>query len=141
MRNDMHRREFFASIARGAVVAGAVSSATFPADANESASSGPNEQVGVLVDTTKCIGCRKCEYACARANRSVEVDIKEFDDVSVFDAPRRMTPDSLTVVNRYVHTLDPAHPVYVKIQCMHCVKPCCVSACIVGRCIGKRTVP
>lgn len=128
----MHRREFLATVTRGAVMAGAAGHVGMSACANDSVPEVSDEQVGVLVDTTKCIGCRKCEYACARANRSGGADVQEFNDMSVFDTPRRMTADSLTVVNRYANTRDAARPIYVKVQCMHCVKPCCVSACIVG---------
>ncbi len=128
----MKRREFLAAVTRGAALAGAASQVSLPASASESAPETSQEQVGVLVDTTKCIGCRKCEYACARANRPAGADVKEFNDMSVFDAPRRMTPESLTIVNRYDNPQNPERPVFVKFQCMHCLKPCCVSACIVG---------
>jgi Fe-S-cluster-containing dehydrogenase component len=127
----MNRREFFVA-ATGGVAAAGITQLALPAGASESASGRLDEQVGVLVDTTKCIGCRKCEYACARANRPSGASVVEFNDMSVLDAPRRMTVDALTVVNRYANPADPAHPAYVKVQCMHCVRPCCVSACIVG---------
>jgi Fe-S-cluster-containing dehydrogenase component len=38
----------------------------------------------------------------------------------------------LTVVNQFENEKNPLLPVFVKIQCMHCEKPACVSACIVG---------
>ncbi len=121
----MNRRQFLIAATGSVALAGT-------AQAGESPSTNGEEQVGVLVDTTKCIGCRKCEYACARANRSGEVSVKEFDDASVFEQPRRMKAGTLTVVNRYGNPADESHPTYVKIQCMHCVRPNCVSACIVG---------
>jgi len=43
-----------------------------------------------------------------------------------------MTKDALTIVNRYPNPADATRPIYVKLQCMHCVRPNCVSACIVG---------
>lgn len=120
----MNRRAFLAAVAGGTAVAGGV---TPVAVATESA-----EPMGVLVDTTQCVGCRKCEFACARANRPGGAAMAEFDDLSVLETPRRMTPEALTVVNRYPNPANAALPIHVKIQCMHCLRPSCVSACIVG---------
>jgi Fe-S-cluster-containing dehydrogenase component len=87
---------------------------------------------GVLVDTTECIGCRKCEFACAKSNELNTLPLEAFEDKSVLDRPRRMTEDAFTVVNRYDDASRPERPSFVKVQCMHCLKPACVSACLVG---------
>lgn len=89
------------------------------------------DPMGMLVDTTECIGCRKCEWACNEAQRLTHKPIQEFEDMSVFDRTRRMTSDAFTVVNRYDNPANPEKPVHVKIQCMHCLEPACVSACLV----------
>jgi Fe-S-cluster-containing dehydrogenase component len=49
----------------------------------------------------------------------------------VFQEQRRVTPDSLTVVNRYVDAAGGKPAVYRKVQCMHCNEPCCASVCLV----------
>jgi len=90
------------------------------------------EPYGMLVDTTQCIGCRKCEWACAQANRLSTQPSEAFEDQSVFDTPRRMTAKAYTVVNRYANPSNENQPIYTKIQCMHCLRPACASACIVG---------
>jgi Fe-S-cluster-containing dehydrogenase component len=126
----MNRRQFLVAVTGG--TAGALSQLIGPASASESTASDNDEQIGVLVDTTKCIGCRKCEYACARATGSQEVTVEQFENMAVFERPRRMTPEALTVVNRYDNPVNAARPIYIKIQCLHCLRPCCVSACIVG---------
>ena len=90
------------------------------------------DRMGVLVDTTVCIGCRNCEWACKQAHDLPTPPLETYEDKSVFAAPRRPDDTALTVVNRYP---DPTHPGVqhsVKVQCMHCAKPACVSACIVG---------
>ncbi len=87
---------------------------------------------GVLVDTTECIGCRKCEFACAKSNQLSELPLEAFEDKSVYDQPRRMTADAYTVVNRYNDAAQPEKPTFVKAQCMHCLRPACASACLVG---------
>jgi len=92
-------------------------------------------QVGCLVDTTLCIGCRQCEQACNIQNQLPRPDVP-FKDKSVFRQLRRPTIEAKTVVNEF-----PGYPsvdqsqkpnTYAKTQCMHCLDPACVSACIVG---------
>jgi formate dehydrogenase iron-sulfur subunit len=80
---------------------------------------------GVLVDTTKCIGCRACEAACAEANALPGPAM--LDDAAVFAKPRKTDTTSFTVVNK-AGTAAPAR--FVKQQCMHCVEPACASACL-----------
>ncbi|MBA4387249.1 MAG: 4Fe-4S ferredoxin [Verrucomicrobia bacterium] len=90
-------------------------------------------QWGVLVDTTRCIGCRRCEKACNDINADLpRKDAAAFKDNAVFGERRRMDAAAYTVVNRYQNRVDPAKPVFAKFQCMHCLYPACVSACIVG---------
>jgi len=90
------------------------------------------EWMGVLVDTTVCIGCRKCEWACNNANKLSQKSITEFEDKSVFEKMRRPDDTAYTVVNEYDNAANPQLPYHVKVQCMHCNSAACVSACIVG---------
>jgi formate dehydrogenase iron-sulfur subunit len=91
-----------------------------------------NDREGVLVDTTVCIGCRNCEFACKGANELPAGNIDSYADRSVFKKMRRPTNQSLTVVNEYHNPKNHYLPINVKVQCMHCDHPACVSACIVG---------
>lgn len=83
---------------------------------------------GVLFDSTKCIGCRKCEEACNKVNE-LPAPEKPFDDLTVLDTRRRTHAETFTVVNKYD---TGAKPVFRKIQCNHCLEPACASACFVG---------
>lgn len=105
----------------------------------DNASAGPQnlpgypDQYGVLVDTTVCIGCRRCEWACKEWNKLPnQKSLKEFeDDKAVFQKVRRTDADTYTVVNRFENPRDPSKPIYVKKQCMHCYEPGCASSCFV----------
>ncbi|MCS7280176.1 MAG: 4Fe-4S dicluster domain-containing protein [Desulfobacterota bacterium] len=83
------------------------------------------EFFGVLVDTTRCIGCRTCEASCAESH---SLPIPNIEDKSVFTKIRKPDEKTLTVVNRF---LTEKGEIYVKIQCMHCNQPGCVAACLV----------
>jgi formate dehydrogenase iron-sulfur subunit len=80
-------------------------------------------EVGVLVDTTKCAGCRMCEVACAQANGLPMPD----HSPEALAQERTMSETQRTVVNRYETDKG---TVSVKKQCMHCVQPACASACL-----------
>ncbi|MEW6066796.1 MAG: 4Fe-4S dicluster domain-containing protein [Nitrospirota bacterium] len=93
------------------------------------------DRYGVLVDITKCIGCRRCEWVCNEWNKNPNKPIKEFEasvdqEKSIFDEKRRTHAETFTVVNRFKSSKD-GTPIYVKRQCMHCEEPGCLSACFV----------
>ncbi len=135
----MNRRTFLK--VTGATVAASLPSRS--AQADESRAPDP-DHVGCLVDTTKCIGCRKCEEACNRANRLPMPD-KLFDDLWVLRERRRPDATRFTVVNSYPGKPSPVQQdrdrTNIKVQCMHCLDPACVSACIVGALTKSKTGP
>ncbi len=122
------RRGFFQALGLGAA------NAVTPPSPTKAASLDPpvGEGMGMLVDATECIGCRKCEYACDQANHLTDQPPGAFEDLSILDRERRMDEDSFTVVNRYPNPDNPEKPISVKFQCMHCLRPACASACLVG---------
>jgi len=93
------------------------------------------DHVGVLNDTTLCIGCRECEAACNRRNHLPRT-AAPFSDRDVLRTFRRPTDTAFTVVNQFQGSPSPDQAAllqtYCKVQCMHCLNPSCVSACIVG---------
>ncbi|WP_338669660.1 4Fe-4S dicluster domain-containing protein [Pseudodesulfovibrio methanolicus] len=123
------RRGFLGAVG----IAGAAS--TMPGTAQAWQSKAPPDPYGCLVDLTRCVGCRKCEQACKEVNDLPEPAVK-FDDLTVLDAKRRPDQNTFTVINRYytgrIDERDKLVPTFVKVQCMHCQDPACVSACITG---------
>jgi Fe-S-cluster-containing dehydrogenase component len=82
------------------------------------------EFVGVLTDTTRCIGCRACEKACAEAHG---FEIPDVENDNALEKERTPSEKSWTVVNRYETEKG---EVFVKKQCLHCWQPACASACL-----------
>jgi formate dehydrogenase iron-sulfur subunit len=121
---DLSRRRFFK--VAGAAGAAAVVARPTPVRASESAAIAA-ERRGVLVDTTKCIGCRGCEAACSETNRTKEPE--GAGQEAIFLKRRTTDQETYTVVNRYTH-LAAGKTRFVKTQCMHCVEPACASACL-----------
>jgi len=98
--------------------------------------SDPEREYGCLVDTTLCVGCRKCEQACNQRHH-LPMPGESFEELTILENERRMNETTYTVVNKYypknIGTLTwRQRPTFVKFQCMHCNDPSCVSACIVG---------
>jgi Fe-S-cluster-containing dehydrogenase component len=145
----LSRRTFFKVNAAGAAALVAA-----PRSASAATAVASPHARGVLVDTTRCIGCRACEAACAEAN-DLDEPAGAGDDV-VFARTRDTDQRTFTVVNRVpaAAARPQAVPIrFVKKQCMHCVDPACVSACPAralekspegpvtytgGRCLGCR---
>ena len=62
---------------------------------------------GCLVDTTLCVGCRKCEQACTSGS-SLPQPKESFEEMMVLENERRMDETSYTVVNKYYPRVDGA---------------------------------
>lgn len=124
---DLDRRSFIKTAAVGISAAALGTGKLKAADKTLS-----DDRIGILADTTVCAGCRHCEMACHNAHFSPALKPEDFSDRTVFRQYRRPDDKALTVVNEFPNEDNPLLPVYVKLQCMHCEKPACVSACIVG---------
>jgi formate dehydrogenase iron-sulfur subunit len=103
-------------------------------DARGKAAPAP-DYAAVLVDTTLCIGCRKCEEACNTRNHLPRT-ADSFENRDGLRTFRRPTVNAFTVVNKFPGSPSPDQAASAetncKVQCMHCLIPSCVSACIVG---------
>ncbi|MDP3064017.1 MAG: 4Fe-4S dicluster domain-containing protein [Chloroflexota bacterium] len=82
----------------------------------------------MLVDTTRCTGCRGCQVACKQWN--------DKPGESTTYSPTGSNPPRLSVKTWTYVDFRPAERTngqttwsFVKRQCMHCLDPACVSAC------------
>jgi len=120
----MDRRGFLKTVASTVGTAGGSLLLGSPARAKESRAA--TELMGVLVDTTRCIGCRSCEEACAEENGLPVPDIDSAGWDDVFEERRNPSVTQYSVVNRFGGDEE----IFVKKQCMHCNQPACAAACL-----------
>lgn len=86
----------------------------------------PREQmVGMLYDATLCVGCKTCMVACREAN-----GIAYEDGETLWDAPVDLSAQAKNIIKLYQE--DGGGSCFMKMQCMHCIDPACVSACMLG---------
>ena len=116
----MDRRQFFVTSATAGASALGIRKSQAATEKEK------QEFVGVLCDTTRCIGCRSCEVACSKWNGNFVPDVENDNALE----KRRDTSDKqYTVVNRFKTEKG---DVFVKRQCMHCWQAACVSMCLVN---------
>jgi formate dehydrogenase iron-sulfur subunit len=127
------RHHFFAQpVSRRKFLGGATLLALGPVLAfGEEEAGDPNQGGAVLVDLTRCVGCRSCENACLVRQGYPELPANSF---GYGPGDGQLTFKTRTFVDfPEVASLDKAaRRVPVKRQCMHCLDPACVSVCPVA---------
>jgi Fe-S-cluster-containing dehydrogenase component len=115
------------SLLKGALATGAAALSS-RAVASEGKVEPLPEAVGMLYDSTRCVGCRACVGACKEANH-LPAEPSEFG-ADHPEGPADLSAATKTVVQ--TRQLAGGETAFVKRQCMHCVDPACVSACMLG---------
>jgi Fe-S-cluster-containing dehydrogenase component len=137
----MERRDFLRSMAAGgAAAAGVTSSADEAAALQRLPKEMPPNAVGLLYDSTLCIGCKACVAGCKAANgmlAEISADQRAWNP-GTWDTPKGLSGRTLNTILVY---LDGAIEqkdredngfAFVKRQCLHCVDASCVSCCPVS---------
>ncbi len=118
---DRSRRSFL----KGLACAGATAAASAAPAAASEPRKAPDDAVGMLYDTTRCIGCKTCVVACHEAN-----DLPPDDRGNgLHDAPQALNDRTKNIIKLFK---DEHQRSYMKQQCMHCIDPGCVNACMIG---------
>jgi Fe-S-cluster-containing dehydrogenase component len=118
---DGTRRSFL----KGLATAGAAAATSaVPAVASERRKA-PADALGMLYDTTLCIGCKTCVVACQEANGLPRDDRRD----PLHDAPLALNDRTKNIIKLY---REGDRRSYMKKQCMHCIDPACAGACMIG---------
>jgi len=127
------RRDFLKGVLAGSAAATAAAVAE-PALARESLKR-PPEALGLLYDATLCVGCKACVAACKEANHNPP----EFSTVDhLWDTPLDTSGYTFNLIKMYRNGSMEAKDRelngygFMKVSCMHCADPSCVSACPVS---------
>ena len=140
------RRNFLKAVAAGA---GAVALSPALARAAGNSPSFKPDEVGMLYDSTICVGCKACVYSCRKANFEKDASTVQDADGLIGQAinsesaftiapkdavdTRWADVDELDYRTKNIIKMyrdpDTGEFAFIKRQCMHCNAPGCVSAC------------
>lgn len=89
------------------------------------------EFYGILYDSTRCKGCRGCEFDCAEAH-NLPTPVKDVPAI------RKTDETCNSVINTYETDKG---KVFIKRQCMHCNEPACAASCLTKAMCKNTTGP
>ncbi|MGI9133426.1 MAG: hydrogenase 2 operon protein HybA [Rhodoferax sp.] len=128
-----NRRDYLKGCLAGG---GAAASALAPAvaDARETLQR-PPEGLGLLYDSTLCVGCQACVAACKQVNEN-PAEFRTLD--KLWDSPLDTSGHTFNIIKVYSNgngetkNAEQNGFAFMKTSCMHCADPSCVSACPVS---------
>jgi len=84
----------------------------------------------MLIDVSKCIGCRACQVACKQWH---ELPAEETTNRGTYENPPDLSADTWTkVIFKEYGDNGTLRWLFRKEQCMHCTDPACVNVCPTG---------
>lgn len=137
-RQNLNRRDFLKGVTATAGTATAAAVAVV-VPTEEAAARGnltlPPQALGLLFDSTLCVGCKACVTACKIAN---DKPMTVPPDQPYLDETTDLSHTALNVIKMYtdgspeVKDRETDGFAFIKHSCMHCVDPSCVSVCPVS---------
>lgn len=137
---SLKRRDFLTQAGCGGVAVAAAAAVAAPTEAEAFTLARPNKPlppkaVGILFDSTLCVGCKACVSGCKEANHLPQ-DVNTAE--ALWDTPIGLSDKTFNIIKLYADGAaqhkDQTQDGYafIKQSCMHCVDPSCVSACPVS---------
>jgi formate dehydrogenase iron-sulfur subunit len=119
---QLTRRDFL-KVSGAGLGTSLASGSLLPAARAEGAGPSPDD-LCILYDPSKCIGCRACQMACKRWN-----DLpREPDDVQgIYETPLGLSATTWTLIKLNKRSEEDWH--FFNYQCMHCTDAACVTVC------------
>jgi len=128
---EIKRRDFLKVAAAGGLMVAANAGPALARDAKARITGA----VGLLYDSTVCVGCKACVSACKQYNETPP-SFSSSDEL--WDNPLDNDSKTYNSIKLYkdgtaeVKDREKDGHAYIKRQCMHCVDPACASACPVS---------
>jgi formate dehydrogenase iron-sulfur subunit len=82
------------------------------------------QRYGMLADSIRCIGCKRCMSACKRWN-----NLRVERDELVTDRETHLNANNWKIINLRTDAKNRAKRHYVQWSCQHCIEPACVGVC------------
>jgi Ni/Fe-hydrogenase subunit HybB-like protein/Fe-S-cluster-containing dehydrogenase component len=131
----VNRREFLREgVGGAAAVAACASIGVTPAEARGNHTV-PENAIGLLYDSTLCIGCKACMSGCKTING---LPLEDNLGQKLWDTPFELSGKTFTVIKLYQDGTSQYKDrekdgfAHIKRQCLHCIDPSCVSVCPVS---------
>ncbi len=134
---SINRRQFLKGAAAGGAAAGVAATADEAHAIRRAPMQRPPEALGLLYDSTLCVGCKACVANCKAANDmppEIAPDQRGWNQ-GTWDSAKTLSGSTLNVIKVYRHGTVAEKDreedgfAFIKRQCLHCVDPSCVSAC------------
>ena len=136
----MNRRQFLRGAAASAVAVAAAPTAEATPFGPREPKQLPPKAVGMLYDSTLCIGCKACVVACKEANGNPVEQPQSLANWNegTWDAAEDISGKTFNVIRVYQDgnmarkDREKDGYAFIKRHCLHCLDPSCVSVCPVS---------
>jgi formate dehydrogenase iron-sulfur subunit len=88
-----------------------------------------SDRNAILIDVSKCIGCRGCQVACKQWN---QLGAEKTRFTGTYQNPPKLSAQTWTLVKFIEPEAAPVRWLFRKMQCMHCGEPSCEQVCPTG---------